>query len=71
MISIETPKKYIYKVELVKTSQLHHEAHSSFQGIIDKILIVEKENRGLSLEELTMFAKGILAGRNKRFGGLR
>ena len=68
MITIEIPKKYLYNIDLTNTSQKHHEAHRSYQSFIDGLLIFKRENEDITLNELTIYAKGVLAGRTKKKG---
>jgi len=66
VINIATPEKYIFNSELVATSQKHHESHSAYQSLIDKILICKRENVDMLHNELVMYSKGILDGRSKK-----
>jgi len=61
---IETPEKYFYDVDKVNTSQKHHESKNSFQSFIDELLVFKIKNNEATLEDITIYAKGVFAGRN-------
>jgi len=65
-VNIETPDKYIYIVDKVKTSQKHHESKHSFQSLIDELLVFKINNREATLGDITVYAKGVLAGRSAK-----
>lgn len=64
MVVIETPEKYFYDIEKVNSSQKHHESRNSYQSFIDDILVFKMKNREITLEEIIMYAKGVIAGRS-------
>ena len=63
---IETPASYVYNVEKVKTSSTHHDAKNSYQTLIDELLIFKMKNKDITIENLSIYAKGLLTGRTSR-----